>query len=62
MADVEGYPYHEIAERLGIPLGTVTSRLHRGRMKLRRRLAGQPEEAEEPSISRLRRSEAGLAA
>jgi RNA polymerase sigma-70 factor, ECF subfamily len=62
LADVEGYPYHEIAERLGVPLGTVTSRLHRGRMKIRRKLAGQPEEAEASRVSELRRSAAGLAA
>ena len=40
MADVEGYKYHEIAEALDIPLGTVMSRIHRGRNLLRRKLAG----------------------
>jgi RNA polymerase sigma-70 factor (ECF subfamily) len=38
LADVEGYPYREIADIMGIPLGTVMSRLHRGRAKLRQRL------------------------
>jgi RNA polymerase sigma-70 factor, ECF subfamily len=38
LADVEGYPYREIAEMMGIPLGTVMSRLHRGRERLRSRL------------------------
>jgi len=40
LADIEGYPYREIAEIMGTPIGTVMSRLHRGRDKLRRRLAG----------------------
>jgi RNA polymerase sigma-70 factor, ECF subfamily len=39
LADIEGYPYKEVAEILGIPIGTVMSRLHRGRRKLRDRLA-----------------------
>jgi RNA polymerase sigma-70 factor (ECF subfamily) len=40
LADAEGYQYAEIAERTGVPLGTVMSRLHRGRKRLRSRLAG----------------------
>jgi RNA polymerase sigma-70 factor, ECF subfamily len=40
LADVEGYPYREIAEMMGTPIGTVMSRLHRGRAKLRQQLAG----------------------
>lgn len=38
LVDVDGFAYKEAAEVLGIPVGTVMSRLYRGRHALRRRL------------------------
>jgi len=38
LADAEDYRYRDVAEILGIPVGTVTSRLHRGRLMLRKAL------------------------
>ncbi|MEA1903672.1 MAG: sigma-70 family RNA polymerase sigma factor [Actinomycetota bacterium] len=55
LADLEGFAYKEIAEILDIPIGTVMSRLHRGRKAMQKRLwefAKQrgllPEDAERP--------------
>jgi len=41
LADVESYRYSEIADVLGIPIGTVMSRVHRGRTMMRSNLSAQ---------------------
>lgn len=40
LCDVVGLPYDEISETTGVPVGTVRSRIHRGRRLLRAELAG----------------------
>lgn len=40
LRDIEGFTYEEIAETLGINVGTVKSRLARGRQELRKKLEG----------------------
>jgi RNA polymerase sigma-70 factor, ECF subfamily len=39
LADIDGYNCKEVAQIMGTPIGTVMSRLHRGRAKLRQKLA-----------------------
>jgi RNA polymerase sigma-70 factor (ECF subfamily) len=45
LCDVADRPYEEIAESLGVPVGTVRSRIHRGRRLLRRALVDTGETA-----------------
>ena len=41
LSDVVGLPYQEIADGLGVPIGTVRSRIHRGRARLRSALEAE---------------------
>jgi RNA polymerase sigma-70 factor (ECF subfamily) len=50
LRDVEEFSYAEIAEMLAIPIGTVMSRISRGRRALFHKLKGAPESAEAVSI------------
>lgn len=47
--ELQDLPVEQVAEVLGLPLGTVKSRLHRGRVALARALAGEPRPAPTPS-------------
>jgi RNA polymerase sigma-70 factor (ECF subfamily) len=40
LVDMEGLDYQEVAEAIGVPLGTIKSRLARARLQFRRVLAG----------------------
>jgi len=48
LCDVVGLQYDEIAEQLGVPVGTVRSRIHRGRAQLRKALGPSARERRAP--------------
>jgi RNA polymerase sigma-70 factor (ECF subfamily) len=44
LCDIEGFSYEEIAQIMGTSIGTVRSRIHRGRRALRERISPYLEE------------------
>ncbi|WP_336492285.1 RNA polymerase sigma factor [Methylobacterium nigriterrae] len=59
--DVEGLSYRETAETLGIPVGTVMSRLHRARRLMLRRIAERDEAGRGPGCAGTGCAETGCA-
>jgi RNA polymerase sigma factor (sigma-70 family) len=51
LCDIEGFSYEEIAATLGVKLGTVRSRIHRGRAQLRAALAHRQRPAHAAAVS-----------
>lgn len=54
LCDVEGLSYEEIAKAMGTSIGTVRSRIHRGRLMLRRRMEGEPVRTRRRSVAALK--------
>ncbi len=54
LADVEGFHYKEIAEIMDIPIGTVMSRLHRGRKRCNRSCGNWPRNEASPARTGVR--------
>jgi RNA polymerase sigma factor (sigma-70 family) len=50
LVGLEGHSYHDVAEQLGIPIGTVMSRLARARTQLRARLDGTGPAGDRPIV------------
>ena len=46
LRDVEGMSYQEISEIVGVPVGTVKSRVNRARLKIQKKLKGHTPEDE----------------
>lgn len=60
LCDIEGYSYEEVAQTLDIKLGTVRSRIHRGRSQLRQALAHRaPVRTATPAATKPRGSATG---
>jgi len=52
LSDIEGFTYEEVSQTLGIKLGTVRSRIHRGRSQLRQAVAHRaPQRAQRPGAT-----------
>jgi len=61
LADIEGYQIGDIAKMMGTPLGTVMSRIHRGRQMLRARLLTPPSGTATVPAQPTRRANSGAA-